>query len=753
MLAERWVESFGESVSKSDLRNPQAVALVNFLDRYEDGIASFVAARRQGEEELLVLNIQTGRPQNPFYPILDIEKVGIFFREKGISPLVAMLRDDFPDTEHQLFFQKGHPTCICIDDRPWEETRITWIAPDLINRIFLWFRRAGVGELHDARQPLDPNFLRGCLSFIVADSVLTTDTSDDLIAEYKQDCSVLRVKRLSEDIDINNMVGPICIAAYQVPPEHMRRIRYAPSNLGELKAMLDDRGINLYDDLSKRFARWFSEEKTVAWKFNAQFVIIVKMPIVSPKNEQQQGDDLRAFVTLKSAGDIAVGLGVALVADGNMGSRVGYIKMVGKAKIKHEAVDSIAVESAEVHLEFERSLATKLAGRSDSDTRNAVLVGAGAIGSHLANCLAREGRFNWTIIDNDLVLPHNLARHVMHNDHVCQYKAEVLATYINATLADKTTPAKWMNLKLLEDGNEDVMVTEALNRADLIIDATASVPAAHALSDHKAQARRFSAFFNPSGEAVILLTEPVDRSLNLRDLEAQYLGLVLRTDRLADHLGKPAETIAYTGACRAITNRIPESRVSILSGLAAIGMSKTVDISNAVISIWSLAPSGEVVFDSTLPEPVLRYRAHGWTITIDSRLTKHIYAMRNEHLPNETGGILLGRVDIPKKFIHLVVASPAPPDSEERRNGFKRGTEGVQEFIESIAQKTMDQVRYVGEWHSHPPNVSGYPSPIDLSQIDWLATVMKMDSMPAFMLIAADKEITVMLGRKKAKLL
>ena len=193
--------------------------------------------------------------------------------------------------------------------------------------------------------------------------------------------------------------------------------------------------------------------------------------------------------------------------------------------------------------------------------------------------------------------------------------------------------------------------------------------------------------------------------------------------------------------------------MSILSGLAAIGMSKTVDISNAVISIWSLAPSGEVTFDSALPEPVLRYRAHGWTITIDSRLTKHIYAMRNEHLPNETGGILLGRVDIPKKFIHLVVASPAPPDSEERKNGFQRGTEGIQKFIESVAQKTMDQVRYVGEWHSHPPHVSGYPSPIDLSQIDWLAAVMEMDSMPALMLIAADQEITVMLGRKKAELL
>ena len=56
-----------------------------------------------------------------------------------------------------------------------------------------------------------------------------------------------------------------------------------------------------------------------------------------------------------------------------------------------------------------------------------------------------------------------------------------------------------------------------------------------------------------------MLTEPVDRSLNLRDLEAQYLGLVLRTDRLADHLGKPAETIAYTGAA---AQSQPDSRIA-----------------------------------------------------------------------------------------------------------------------------------------------------------------------------------------------
>src|SRR4029077_8773089 len=91
-------------------------------------------------------------------------------------------------------------------------------------------------------------------------------------------------------------------------------------------------------------------------------------------------------------------------------------------------------------------------------------------------------------------------------------------------------------------------------QSDIIIDATASLVAARYLSDHPSKARRMSAFFNPSGEAAVLLAEPKDRAVTLRDLEAQYHALILHTPQLADHLGKLAETVAYTGACRAITN-------------------------------------------------------------------------------------------------------------------------------------------------------------------------------------------------------
>ena len=761
MLADKWVENFGEPVSISDLCNPQAIGLIHFLDRYADAVASFVDARRQDDKEMVVANVRTGRPQNPVYPIHHVEKVGIVFEERDIGPTVAVLRDDFPNTGHQFPVTKGHPTCICIDDRPWEEARITWTAADLVSRIASWFYRAGIGQLHDAGQPLDPNLLRDSLSFVVADSILAESASADLVAEFKQQQSpVLHIKHLSEcrlDVDygFDQKWLPICVVTYQVPPKHMKRMEYVPSNLGELKAMFQDMGdMNLYEDLSGRFTKWLSEEKSVGkcWRFNSKLAIIVKMPVISSGNEQLQGEDFRTFITEKPVGDIAVGLGVALPTGTDTGSNVGYVNAFGSPCIKHEVVDPLALTSAEVHLKFERGFATKLAGRSHTDNRKAVLLGAGAMGSHLANCLAREGRFQWIIVDHDFVLPHNLARHIAQGDQVGRSKAEVLSEYLNSTLSDDSH-ADPVNRKLHTDGDQEEVVAEALRNADLIIDATASVAAAHALSSHSAAARRFSVFFNPSGEAAVLLAEPPGRALNLCDLEAQYLGLVLRTKRLANHLGKPAETIAYTGACRAVTNRIPQSRVSVLSGLAAVGLSDAVDKTDAVISVWSLAPNGRVTFDSVSPQPVSRYHAHGWIITIDLRFTKHLHSMRNARLPNETGGILFGLVDIPRKSIHLVDASPAPADSDEQKNSFTRGKEGIQELIETVGQRTMEQIRYVGEWHSHPLYAAAHPSSVDLDQIDWLSAVMRMDYMPALMLIAGDKEIALWLGKEKAKLI
>ena len=754
MTAETWLAEFGAPICGSALRNPQAAALAEFAKCYAEGVAMFVEARRRSAEEIVLLDIRTGAPQAPVYEIQRSERVGILFVREGIMPFVLMLRNDFPDTEHQQLVPEGHPAVICIDDRPWAEAQLTWTPAELIDRILMWFQRAARGELHDARQPLDPVLLGSPLSFIIARSILDTEGAEDLIAEHDlEQPTILRVKRVTEICKITKGQEPICIATYCVKPERMQRLRFAPVTLGGLATLLEDRGIKLYTDLTTRFKNWLSGSEEAAWRLNARFGIIVEMPIVSPYGEQREGVDVRAFLSEKSAGEVAVALGVAFKTEGmSQGSKVGYVKRIGQCAIDYQAVNMLGVQNLEVHLEFERDLATRLAGRTASDTRKVVLVGAGAIGSHLADCLIREGRFYWTVIDDDRLLPHNLARHIARNGQTSRNKAAILADHLNETLVGESTIAQAISSNLFVCDKWGVEIKESLAEADLIIDATASVPSARFLSDYKAHGRRLSTFFNPTGDAVVLLGEPAGRALTLRDLEAQYLGLVLRTERLADHLGKLAETIAYTGACRAITNRIPQSHVSILAGLAATGVSNAADGMEAVILVWTLSSNKEVVLDTVPAEQVSRYRAHEWQIIFDEGLVKRIRAMRDARLPFETGGIIFGLVDIPAKSIHLVDVSSAPPDSREEIGSFVRGTDGVEGLLEEVHRKTAGQVRYVGEWHSHPPHASARPSCNDARQIDWLAALMGMDSIPALMLIAADKEISVIFMQERAQL-
>src|SRR5690606_6065821 len=94
-------------------------------------------------------------------------------------------------------------------------------------------------------------------------------------------------------------------------------------------------------------------------------------------------------------------------------------------------------------------------------------------------------------------------------------------------------------------------LVQALQQADIIIDASASVPVSRWLSDRPEQARGMCAFFTPDGRSAILMAEAADRSMTLRDLEAVYLREILANPKLNDHL-RPGQQMRYTGACRAL---------------------------------------------------------------------------------------------------------------------------------------------------------------------------------------------------------
>ena len=390
MSVESWLGTFDESINGADFRHKAAAEVARYLGRYGAQAGTLCGGRRRGQAELVILDLLTGAPQRPVYPIQPIERIGIVFTAEDMQPSVLMLRDDFPDTEHQLLVPEDWPHTICIDDRLWAEARLTWTPGELIERILTWFRRAGRGELHDARQPIDPILMGSSIRFSIARALLDADESQDLVAQHAPTSrTILRVSQAHPGLNPATD-EPFSIIAYRVSPQVMKRLKWAPNNLMDSAAMLEDRGILLFDDLKDRLRGWLDAGTAAAWRLNSRFAVIVEMPIISPQGEQRDGIDHRAFITNKVAGDIAVALGIAEPSDG-FGSKVGYVRMIVAAPQDQAAIAAITVLSAEVYLDFDRGLATQLAGRVSPDIRKTVLVGAGAIGSHVADWSQARG--------------------------------------------------------------------------------------------------------------------------------------------------------------------------------------------------------------------------------------------------------------------------------------------------------------------------------------------------------------------------
>ncbi|WP_284077275.1 Mov34/MPN/PAD-1 family protein, partial [Herbaspirillum aquaticum] len=123
-------------------------------------------------------------------------------------------------------------------------------------------------------------------------------------------------------------------------------------------------------------------------------------------------------------------------------------------------------------------------------------------------------------------------------------------------------------------------------------------------------------------------------------------------------------------------------------------------------------------------------------------LTK-LYQLRDQTLPNETGGVILGYVDQKRDAIHLVDVLPAPLDSDANRTAFTRGAAGLPEAVAEAAARTANIVGYLGEWHSHPRFSSTALSAEDQVLLSYLADMLAQDGMPALMLIVGDGDMSI----------
>ena len=114
---------------------------------------------------------------------------------------------------------------------------------------------------------------------------------------------------------------------------------------------------------------------------------------------------------------------------------------------------------------------------------------------------------------------------------------------------------------------------------------------------------------------------------------------------------------------------------------------------------------------------------------------------RKKHLPNETGGPLIGYYDVQRNIIYIVDVLPPPPDSESGPSFFIRGCAGLKDALVEVQTRTGFVVTLVGDWHSHPKGFPPEPSNDDLILLVNHGLVMAQDGFPGVISIISDDKI------------
>lgn len=198
----------------------------------------------------------------------------------------------------------------------------------------------------------------------------------------------------------------------------------------------------------------------------------------------------------------------------------------------------------------------------------------------------------------------------------------------------------------------------------------------------------------------------------------------------------------WTGAgCRDFSAVIAGELIALHAANLARMIRVRIAETDAAVLIWRYDPAtGAVSSDRYEPASPRITEVGGLRVVWDDSLRAKLWGWREEHFPNETGGVLLGFFDLQMRSVFVVDALPAPTDSKEEPGGFVRGVEGLQETVEEAGRRTANIVRYIGEWHSHPPKHGASASGDDVILLAKLAAGLREEGLPALMLIVGDGE-------------
>lgn len=668
-------------------------------------------------------------------------KVGIMPRERlallfphddSKQPEVRALRADFPAVLHLNHVDAGEPSSLCVYVEKWERTSRTWTPQKYLQRISGWLGDTSRGELHRPDQPVEQIYFEPFLDLVLPpDFEARAEKEGDSLALTGVERSSMRQTLRAEFAP--GPLGPdeptvVPMVLTPAPIVHGQIERH-PDTLGTLNHQLERRGSGLIEPLRTAVQSRVSSKGIVS-PAKQSCAVILRLPIQREATAGIERTEIRGFLVRMSLASLGEAIGVLH----RQGARYYAAPLIGESSNKAEGPGwhDIPLLLVDVKMAATRKSAriTSACPEAGADAPR-ILAGVGALGSALADLWAREGWGRWTFVDPDYVQPHNVVRHIAVDQHVGFYKSDVVKA-----LTDGIYQAGDSSVAIRDTVTNDTNaeLQKALQESALLVDATTTLEAPRDLAQRQAP-RSVSVFLNPRGSDSVLLLEDAERKLRLDMLEAQYYAVLLGSEWGEGHLDGNLGRIGVGAGCRDVSFVMSAESVNLHAAILARQVRELSAQNDARVRVWRAHGDGSVQLLEVPVSPAKVLKISGWRVVSHEAVEAKMVRLRGEHLPRETGGIILGYVDHQLKSIFVVDLLPAPADSEASESGFVRGVEGLEDAVKRAGVRTASIVGYIGEWHSHPPFHSARPSDDDQLLLEHLRRVLMRDGEPALMVI------------------
>lgn len=720
------------------LRSDRARAVIGYIERAPDHpFARLVAAATEDDHDVVDLVVEPEIPQHCAVAILPEEPVRIHFPlNDGRSPTIHSRRDDFPlDQVHTNYAPDADGLCLCVWEENWNDLRRVLSAQALVERIRGWFSRTAADVLHQEGQALEPLLPASAHTLIVPPGLAAEAWTVSHLRNHEGRATLFAEAPSAEGQPTDT--PPVATFTIAVPARIHGALRAGPRTLEGLRELTQDLGTDLIGPLRL----WLLDDARRQAADKRRMLLILTIPQRRAADKEVEGQEVVAFLPNATLSQLGEALGCTYL-DPRTGTS---LPRVGVSE--PEGLDRIMLDHVRVVRRLDRAMARVYAGTTARQDRKLVAIGAGAIGSNVVVGTTRAGIGTWTIIDNDIVLPHNTVRQFQRNAVVGIPKAMALQADAEGVLAEEGT-ARFICADILTPRENAEQIRDSLNGADIVVDFSASPAVLGYVSDQGDLRRAASFFFNPDGSDLVILAEDDARAWRLDEIEAQYF-LAAATDcRLARHLSRARlDLLRYANACQDLTRPVPPWQVQTLTGLAGGQLLGLVEQSAALAMLWRLdVQSGAIAAVALDFSRVSRRPAGDWRFTVSHAVLQSMRCLRAEAAPNESGGILIGSFDLCRRVAHVVAALPAPPDSVQTPSYFERGSKYLKPIVDGLTVASAGVLKYLGEWHSHPDHARPRPSSDDETVDAYLSRHLGPTGAPHLIAICGREETWFRLG-------